>query len=259
MIRACYFIILISFYTLSAYAKDSYFQFINNPGFCFNKKLAVSVDYLHNFAYYWMLMYPPLYDYPSYDKEAQFHLYRAYLSSESFYFEYGRFLKPRLWPGEKPCVYDRKTFDKRYWKMMIRVKRTKYCDIGLSYLTYNRMLATLLSKKFKNFYYSIGYQKYILSFGIIGIPNLFSCAYSPVTNLWIFDEIAYHKKDGQSTPGYMNIIGISYRFPFVAISFFYNLICDKSNYGKNWCGFGRYDHRFGVQVKFEPVFSATKN
>ena len=125
-------------------------------------------------------------------------------------------------------------------------------DFGLSYFSYNLILGITFSKRFKNFYYSMCYQGYMFGDMLLYIPSSYSLAYSPAKNFWIFNEIKFQKDDGMTESGFMNIAGLTFRYRYVVISAFYNLLYDKQEVWNDYCGFGKYDRRFGFQVKLEP-------
>ena len=251
-----YLIILMTFLGIEGvFGTEPCFRFINSTGAEINNGLLISADYLQNFSYYPLYMDDTSEHLPSYDKRTTFHLYRFSTAYEKIYFEYGIFYDPEVTYKDRNCNYRYVTYKTRYLKAVFRLKRTKYADISFSIFSYKFLLGTLVSKNFQKFKYSIHLEKYYLAYGIIGIPNSISVAYSPLKNIWVFNEVKIHKTNVVTRPGYMNILGISYTTSFLSATLFYNIMHDGFNYYKiDQCSMSADDCRFGFQVKFETLF-----
>ncbi len=242
------FIIPFLLVSVNTNAKESNFEFINFPGLFQTKNLDLSLDYTENFVFYWFLMEHHGEHTPSFHNNVQYNTKRGLMVYNRMYLEFGRAVIPRIHNQRGDEFLTRKV-NVNYIKSIIRLKETKYTNINLSFLSFDWMLGITFSKRINDFYYSLGYQKHIMFFGIIHKPDMISVAYRPIDHFWLFNEFKSHKNDGRVKSGYMNLAGIRWDYKFISLSFFYNILYDDNDLYTKGSDFERHNNRYGVQIK----------
>ncbi len=258
MKKAAYILTMFVF-TLTMEVKGDMYPFIQNPGFLLSNKLSFSIEYIYNFAPWWYIMDNPGNDNPSYDKESLLHYSRASFSYRRFSIDFSVAKKEEKhyhWTDEGNCLAYETSSPPLFFSTTMRVCvfRNEYTNFGLSVFNFS-IIGFMFTKNFEDFSYSIILESSPTALLKPTWPYsiVISAAYSPITRIWFFNELKIHEYFSSARSGYMNMIGLAYKYRILDVSLFYNFIYDGDNYSSELLcpATQRYDHRIGCQIRVQ--------
>ena len=237
-------------------ARGESFSFIQRPGFSLSDKPLFSAEYVYNYSSWWHIMDNPGNESPSYDKDSAIHFYRTSFSYKKFDFNLAvsqKNKKEYYWADECKEHSLNPNLDFAATIQACLVKG-RYANFGISLYNF-AILGFMFNKQVGDFSYALILEESALS--LLLKPTLpysatLGVAYSLTRNLWLFNELKIHKYYSSAKSGYMNMVGVTYKYKNISTSLFYNLIHDDDNYSVGACPTPqRTDHRIGCQLKIE--------